>query len=102
MAYSAAQDETTAERARLYAEKGVTQEEVRQSGATEREMHENAWGLLYTPGAPDSSGARLTIRAQTSRLSQRRLWQASGWVTRAPMVARPPCGRKRLLSPRPG
>jgi len=90
MAYSAAQDETTAERARLYAEKGVTQEEVRQSGTTEREMMKTPGAFSYsgTPGqfrrTPNDKGADVQAFTKAS-LAGKRLGDESSYGGQAPL-----------------
>ncbi len=51
MAYDPAQEELALERARIYGDKGILQEEVRQSGATEREQMKTPGAFSYT-GVP--------------------------------------------------
>jgi hypothetical protein len=90
MAYGTAQDETTTERARLYAEKGVTQEEVRQSGATEREMMKTPGAFSYsgTPGqfrrTPNDKGADVQAFSKAS-LAGKRLGDESSYGGQAPL-----------------
>jgi hypothetical protein len=76
MAYNPAQEELTLERARIYGDKGIVQEEVRQRGATEREQ-------MKTPGAFSYTG----VPGQFHRQPQEKGHEAQGF-TRAAINSR--------------
>jgi hypothetical protein len=90
MAYDAAQEELALERARIYGEKGVAQEEARQTGATERELMKTPGAFSYSgiPGkfrsTPNEKGADVQAFGKAS-LAGKRLGDESSYGGQAPL-----------------
>ena len=91
----------TVKRARIMAGGELARQSVRESGETEREMLKTPGAFSYT-GVPGQFRRQPQTGGREPQAFARANAAGKGWGRRAPMVARPPCGRKRLLSPRPG
>ena len=81
-------------------------ERTQEKATAAQALRDTAAAAAPTPEAPEtrSFGFRNTggAKGQQRLTWPRRMRLAPDWGTQPPMVARPPCGRKRLLSPRLG